>query len=92
MIFPDIDGGKVLSRGMPLVKWFLAIPVYFVGALYSIGGLLAVIAAWFCILFTGTLPESLASYLVDLIAFWNKVLAYHAILVTDQYPSFRLGE
>jgi len=27
IIFPDIEGGKKLSRGKPLVKWFLAIPL-----------------------------------------------------------------
>jgi hypothetical protein len=26
--YPEIDGGKNLSRGLPLVKWLLAIPLY----------------------------------------------------------------
>jgi hypothetical protein len=26
VIFPDVEGGKKLSRGLPLIKWILAIP------------------------------------------------------------------
>ena len=92
VIFPDIDGGKNLSRGMPLVKWLLAIPLVVVGFLYSIGGLIAAIIAWFTIIITGKMPESLASFNVDLIAYWNRVFGYYLILVTDEYPAFRLGE
>ncbi|MEY4959454.1 MAG: hypothetical protein RL271_828 [Actinomycetota bacterium] len=32
--FPEIDGGKKLNRFLPLVKWFLAIPLYLVGIVY----------------------------------------------------------
>ena len=92
VIFPDVEGGKLLSRGMPLVKWFLAIPLYFVAILYYVGGVVATIIGWFSILFTGKLPESVGRYLVDLIAFSNNVSAYAFVLVTDKYPSFRLGE
>jgi hypothetical protein len=33
---PDVKGGKALNRWLPLVKWFLAIPLYIVGAAYLI--------------------------------------------------------
>jgi Mn2+/Fe2+ NRAMP family transporter len=36
VIFPDIEGGKTLNRWLPLVKWFLAIPLYVVGIVYSL--------------------------------------------------------
>ncbi|MSZ37905.1 MAG: hypothetical protein F2603_01585, partial [Actinobacteria bacterium] len=38
--YPEIDGGKTLSRGLPLIKWFLAIPLYIVGLVYVIYGLI----------------------------------------------------
>lgn len=36
VIFPDVQGGKSLNRWLPLVKWFLAIPIYIVGIAYII--------------------------------------------------------
>jgi len=34
VIFPDVEGGNKLNRWLPLVKWFLAIPLYLVGFFY----------------------------------------------------------
>ncbi|MGI9195569.1 MAG: hypothetical protein ACR2IO_04100, partial [Candidatus Nanopelagicus sp.] len=31
LIYPEIEGGKKLSPWMPLVKWFLAIPLFLLG-------------------------------------------------------------
>ena len=31
VIFPDVEGGKKLSRGLPLVKWIFAIPLFKIG-------------------------------------------------------------
>ena len=31
ILLPNIEGGKKLSRGLPLIKWFLAIPLVIVG-------------------------------------------------------------
>jgi hypothetical protein len=45
-----------LSRGLRLVKWLLAIPHYIVLFFLTIGAVLAVIVAWFPILFTGRYP------------------------------------
>ena len=46
-----------LGRGMPLVKWLLAIPHYIVLFFLTIGAFFAVIFAWFAILFTGRYPS-----------------------------------
>src|SRR5215210_4417438 len=43
--YPDVEHD--LGRGMPLVKWLLAIPHYVILAFLHIGVLLAVVAAWF---------------------------------------------
>jgi hypothetical protein len=79
-----------LNRWLPLVKWLLAIPHYIVLIFLDIAVLLAVIGAWFAILFTGRYPRGLFDYVEGVIR-WNvRVTGYAIILVTDQYPPFRL--
>ncbi len=80
-----------LSRWLPLVKWFLAIPHYLALFILSIGAIFSVIISWFAILFTGTYPESLFRYNVGVIRWHIRVSAYMALLVTDEYPPFSLS-
>jgi len=82
--------GTELSRGMPLVKWLLALPHYVVLAFLYLGAFFAVIAAWFAILFTGRYPRGLFDYVEGVMRWHNRVIAYAFVLVTDQYPPFRL--
>ena len=91
LIYPEIDGGKKLSPWLPLVKWFLAIPLYFVGFIYGIYGLALTLVAWFSVVRTGTYPEAKAEEVVKVIAFWNRIYGYAFLLVTDKYPSFSLN-
>jgi len=91
LIYPEIDGGKKLSPWLPLVKWFLAIPLYFVGFLYGIYGLALTLVAWFSVVRTGTYPEDKAEEVVKVIAFWNRIYGYAFLLVTDKYPSLSLN-
>ena len=79
-----------LARGMPLVKWFLAIPHYIVLFFLYIGAFFAVIFAWFAILFTGRYPQSIFQFVVGVARWHNRVIAYMLILVTDKYPPFSL--
>ena len=88
--YPEVDGGKSLSRGLPLIKWLFAIPLYIVGVVYSIYGFIMLIVAWFSILFTGTMPESSADVIARVTQYWNRIYGYAVILVTDEYPSFSL--
>ena len=81
-----------LSRGLPLVKWFLAIPHYIVLFFLWIGAVVCIILAWFAILFTGTYPKSLFDYVVGVQRWSLRVSAYAFLLVTDQYPPFGLSE
>jgi Domain of unknown function (DUF4389) len=85
--YPDVAR---LNRGLPLVKWLLAIPHYIVLAVLYIGAVLAVVVAWFAILFTGRFPRGIFDYLVGVGRWSNRVTAYAFILVTDEYPPFRL--
>lgn len=80
-----------LNRWLPLVKWLLAIPHYIVLWLLSIGAVVAVVIAWFAILITGRYPRALFDYLVGVGRWYNRVIAYAVVLVTDVYPPFRLS-
>ena len=91
LIYPEIDGGKRLSPWLPLVKWFLAIPLYIVGLIYGLYGLALTLLAWFSVVRTGTYPEAKAEEVVKVIAFWNRIYGYAFLLVTDKYPSFSLN-
>jgi hypothetical protein len=81
-----------LNRWLPLVKWFLAIPHYIVLVFLAIAVVVCVIIAWFAILFTGRYPRSLFDFVVGVFRWGWRVMAYAFLLVTDQYPPFRLGE
>ncbi len=89
--FPYPDATQ-LSRGLPLVKWFLAIPHYVVLFFLWIGAVVCIVIAWFAILFTGTYPQSLFDYVVGVQRWSLRVSAYAFLLVTDQYPPFGLSE
>jgi hypothetical protein len=88
--FPYPDAERQLNRGLPLIKWLLAIPHYIVLIFLDIGGLVAAILAWFAILFTGRYPPALFEYIEGVIRWHNRVLAYAFLLITDQYPPFSL--
>ncbi len=87
--FPEVDA-KALNRWMPLIKWLLAIPLYVVGIAYILYAALLTLFAWFSILFTGNFPEFCAEGIVGVIAYWNRVVGYALVLVTDEYPTFSL--
>lgn len=88
--FPYPDAERDLSRGLPLVKWLLAIPHYVVLFFLMVGVLFAAIGAWFAILFTGRYPPSLFDYIEGVIRWENRVGAYAFLLITDRYPPFSL--
>jgi len=87
----DYPDARQLNRWLPLVKWFLAIPHYVVLFFLGIGALVAVIVAWFAIIFTGRYPENLFRFVVGVIRWSNRVTAYAFLLVTDEYPPFQLS-
>jgi hypothetical protein len=87
--FPEVDA-KQLNRWLPLIKWLLALPLYLVGIVYFIYAALLTLLGWFSILFTGNYPEVSAEGVVGTIAYWNRVVGYAFLLVTDEYPTFSL--
>src|SRR5262245_41127358 len=79
-----------LGRGMPLIKWLLAIPHYIVLFFLYIAAFFCVVIAWFAILFAGRYPKSLFDFVQGVYRWTLRVAAYMAILVTDRYPPFSL--
>jgi hypothetical protein len=88
MPYPD---AAQLNRWLPLVKWFLAIPHIIVLVFLGIAALVVVIIAWFAILFTGKFPKDLFTFVLDVSRWALRVMAYALMMITDQYPPFRLG-
>ena len=86
--YPDVE--RDLGRGMPIVKWLLAIPHYIVLIFLYIAAAVCIIGAWFAVVFTGRSPCGLFDFLVG-VGLWHwRVVGYPFLLVTDAYPPFRL--
>jgi hypothetical protein len=89
--FPYPDAKDGLNRWLPLVKWLLAIPHYVILLFLTLAALVAVIVAWFAILFTGRYPRGIFDFVEGVIRWWNRVIGYAFILITDEYPPFSLS-
>jgi hypothetical protein len=87
--YPDVP--RDLNRWLPLVKWLLAIPHYIVLIVLDIALVVTVIVVWFAILFTGRYPRGAFDFVEGVIRWHNRVVGYAFVLVTDQYPPFRLA-
>ena len=86
--YPDVE--RDLNRWLPLVKWLLAIPHYVVLVVLWLAAIVAVVVAWFAILFTGRYPRALFDFVVGVSRWTLRVGAYALLLVTDRYPPFSL--
>lgn len=86
--YPEVE--RDLNRWLPLVKWLLAIPHYVVLVFLAAGAIVAVVIAWFAILFTGRYPRGLFDYVVGVGRWALRVQAYAFLLITDVYPPFSL--
>jgi hypothetical protein len=87
----EIAYPQELNRWLPLVKWLLVIPHYFVLFFLGIGAFFVAIFAWFAVLFTGRFPRGAFDYLVGVTRWANRVSAYH-LFMTDPYPPFSLDD
>ena len=86
------DAARDLNRWLPLVKWLLAIPHFFILIVLNLAALVAVVITWFAILVTGRYPRGLFEFVEGVFRWNNRVVGYAVTLVTDAYPPFRLSE
>jgi hypothetical protein len=76
-----------------IIAWFAVLFTgrYPRGMFSYVAAIVTVIIAWFAVLFTGRYPRGLFDFVEGVIRWHNRVLAYAVVLVTDQYPPFRLA-
>ncbi len=87
--YPDVPAD--LNRWLPLVKWLLAVPHYIVLLFLNLAAFVAIVVAWFAILFTAHYPRGLFDFVEGVFRWNNRVVGYAFTLVTDRYPPFRLA-
>ena len=87
----EISYPTELNRWLPLVKWLLVFPHFFVLAFVGIGAFFVAIYAFFAVLFTGRWPRGAFDFLVGTIRWVYRVMAYFH-LMTDAYPPFSLAD
>lgn len=81
-----------LSRWLWLVKWFLAIPHFFVLAFLWTAFVVLTVVALFAILVSARYPRSIFEFNVGVLR-WTWRVSYYAVsgIGTDRYPPFSLG-
>jgi hypothetical protein len=85
---PLVDGLPPLQpRWTILIRLLLAIPQFIVLFFVAIGVFFVAIAAWFTALFTGRVPEGMASFFQSFIRWSARVTSYFYLL-TAEYPPF----
>jgi len=89
MPYPNVQ--QDLNRWLPIVKWLLAIPHLIVLFFLFLAAIVCAICAWFAILFTGRYPRGLFDFITGVFRWSNRVSGYAFMLVTDEYPPFRLA-
>lgn len=85
------DAARELNRWLPLVKWLLAIPHYVALIVLTAASVPVVVIAWFAVVLTGRYPRPLFDFIVGVLRWHYRVIAYAFVLVTDDYPPFRLS-
>jgi len=89
----DGEPTEPLSRWLWFVKWLLLIPHFICLIFLWLTLVLAAIAAFFVLLFTGRYPRGLFDWNVGVLRWTWRVSFYgYSALGTDRYPPFTMGD
>ena len=83
---PELEDRNRLTVGF---RFILVIPQLIVLSVLGLVAFLAVVIAFFAVLFTGRWPEGLRTFVVGVMRWSTRVNAYFYLL-TDEYPPFSL--
>ncbi|MFE1382520.1 DUF4389 domain-containing protein [Streptomyces sp. NPDC058740] len=83
----DIPPPGPQRRWTVLLRWLLLLPQFIVVTLLSIAAFFVTIAGWFSALVLGRLPDPIATFLGNFLAYETRVSA-SATLLVDRYPPF----
>lgn len=87
----EIDYAEQRSRLTTFFRLILVIPWAIVGIFWLLAALVAVVIAWFAIVFTGRYPQGLYDLAAKALRYYTRVNSF-ALLMTDAWPSFGGGE
>jgi hypothetical protein len=68
-------------------RLILAIPQLIVLTFLGIGAAVVIVIAFFAVLFTGSWPEGMRTYVINVVRWYVRVEAY-TLLLNDEYPPF----
>lgn len=86
----ELDAPEEVANWRPLVHWLLAVPhLLIANVLQNLSGVISLIS-WFIIVFTGRLPEGLASFQCLAIRYQARAYSYAAWL-REPYPEFEFS-
>ncbi len=83
----EVDYAEQRSRLTTFFRLILVIPWAIVGIFWGLAALVAVVIAWFAIVFTGRYPEGLYDLAAKALRYYTRVNSF-ALLLTDDWPSF----
>ena len=83
----EVERPDRIANWRPVVQWLLAIPHFLILYGLEIAARAVAVVAWFAIVFTGKMPEGLASLLCLFIRYNNRATAYAGFL-REEYPPF----
>ncbi len=90
-MYPIVYSAKFEEEGRSRLSNFfrilLVIPWQIVAFFYGIAALVAVVIAWFAIVFTGRYPEGLYNFSAGFVRFNTRVTSF-GYLLTDAFPPF----
>jgi hypothetical protein len=81
----EIDDPQPQHRAKTAFRIILALPAWFVAGAFAAVGALAAVGAWFCVLFTGRIPDGLHGLLAWAVRYEAQFYSY-LLLLTDRYP------